>query len=313
MKKIIITLTSTLAAGALLLSACQQPAPPATGALNVLAVQSFIADIAQNVAGDRLTVQSLMPLGLDPHAFQPTPQDVTKVAVSQVLIVHGAGLEEWLQEMLDNAGGERVVIEASAGLTSRAVAEDETHAADEEDAHAQEGDPHFWLDPLKAIKYTENIRDGLIKADPAGSDAYTRNATAYSTKLNELDGWIKAQVAQIPSEQRLLVTNHESFGYFADQYGFKVIGAIIPSVSTNAAPSAQQVAALIDAIRSSGARAIFLEAGVNPQLAQQLGDEAGVKVVTDLYTHSITAPGGAAPTYIDMLKHNTALIVGALK
>ena len=301
-----ITHAALLIAAMYMLMSCQpQTPPPARGAaLNVLAVESFIADMAQNVAGDRLHAQTLMPLGLDPHAFEPTPQDLTKIAASQVLIVNGAGFEEWLQKVLDNAGGQRMVIEAAAGLTSRMGREVET---DE-----KSGDPHFWLDPLMAIQYVENIRDGLIKADPSGRDVYTRNAADYIAKLNELDGWIKAQVAHIPAKRRLFVTNHESLGYFADRYGFKIVGAIVPSVSTSAAPSARQLAALVDQIRASGASAIFLETGANPQLAQQLGRETGAQVVTDLYTHSITAADGPAPTYIDMMKHNVTVIVQAL-
>lgn len=280
--------------------------------LKVLAVESFLADIGQNVAGDRLQVETLIPAGNDPHTFVPTPQDLTRIAQSQVLIANGGGLEEWLEETLQNAGGERLLIEASTGLTSR-----EPHSGEETltegEAHAHEGDPHFWLDPLNVIRYVENIRDGLISADPAGREAYTQNATAYVAKLNELDAWIRQQVQEIPTERRLIITDHESFGYFADRYGFEIIGALIPSVSSGAAPSAQQLAQLVERIRQSGAPAIFLQIGSNPKLAEQLAQETGVKVVTGLYTHSLTAPGGEASTYLDLIKHNVSLIVGALK
>ena len=275
------------------------------GGLSILAVETFLADIAQNVAGERLSVESLMPLGLDPHAFQPTPADVAKIADSQVLIVNGSGFEEWLDETLKNAGGERLVVEASAGLQTRKPAESEI--VDE----AQ--DPHFWLDPVSATRYVENIRAGFIQADPAGKAIYTQNAEAYMASLNDLDGWIREQVDQIPAERRLLVTNHESFGYFADRYGFKVVGTVLPSVSTGAAPSAGQMAALIEKVRASGAPAIFLETGADPRLADQIAQETGVKLITGLYSHSVTEPGGNAPTYLSMMKYNTMLIVGALK
>jgi len=121
------------------------------------------------------------------------------------------------------------------------------------------------------------------------------------------------QVSQIQPEHRLLVTNHESFGYFASRYGFRVVGAVIPSLSSEAAPSAQQIAALIDKIKESGAPAIFLETGANPNLAQQIADETGIKVVTGLYTHSISEPNGPAPSYVEMMKYNVTLIVEALK
>lgn len=468
------------------LAACTAPAAqPAAGpaSLKVLAVETFLADIAQNVAGDRVQIAALMPIGVDPHAFKPTPQDVVKISQSQVLIVNGAGFESWLDKVLQNAGGTRTLVEAAAGLTMRQPAAGETahedeaaHAHDDHsvashtemvckqlagktaeetvqtgvdagravelhDEHAHgaghahgrelltmrlnpqaggfagyirlnveteegyaitaaqgtitvttaagapvavtqelplkcagmtqgrifklapgeytvaltgftaettpfsaapvheheeehqhgtaaaptapadehaghhhhEGDPHFWLDPVLTIKYVENIRDGLSQADPAGQAVYAANAAAYIAKLQELDGWIKAQVQTVPAARRLLVTNHESFGYFADRYGFTIVGTVIPSVSTGAAPSAQEMAALIGHIKEHVAPAIFLETGANPQLARQIGQEAGIKVVTELYTHSVTDAKGVAPTYLDMMRYNVKAIVEALK
>ncbi len=284
----------------------------AAGPLRVLAVESFLADIAQQVAGDRVQIETLMPLGLDPHAFEPTPQDVVRVADADVLIVNGAGFEGWLEEVLANAGGDRLIVEAAAGLASRAAPAGEEAAAHDDHEHAG-GDPHFWLDPTKVITYVENIRVGLTNADPAGAATYAANAAAYSEQLTALDAWITKQVEQIPPARRLLVTNHESFGYFADRYGLRVIGAVIPSVSTNSTPSAQQLAQLADQIRATGAPAIFLETGADPQLAEQLAAETGVSVVTDLYSHSITAADGPAPTYLALMRYNTQQIVTALK
>ncbi len=297
-----------------MLAACQSSATPiassgptaATGSLKVVAAETFLADIAQHVAGTRLTVKALMPIGVDPHSFEPTPQDIALVADSTVFIVNGAEFERFLEKLLQNAGGQRAVIEASAGLKSRQPSDNEIL----DDPH---GDPHFWLDPNNAITYVENIRDALSKADPDDAATYKANAAAYIMKLEELDRWIAEQVAQIPEANRLLVTNHESFGYYADRYGFRIIGTIVPSVGTEASPSAQQLAALIDRIKATGAKAIFLETGTNPQLAQQVANETGAKVVSDLFTHSISEPGGRAPTYIDMLKFNTTAIVSALK
>ncbi len=296
--------------GSLLLSACQGPPkrPTAGQTLKALAAETFLADIAQNVAGERLQVEALLPAGLDPHAFEPTPQDVARVAASQVLIVNGAGFEAWLEKVLSNAGGERLVIEASAGLAQRAGSAEEGQANEE-----HEGDPHFWLNPLLTIHYVENIRDGLIQADPQGKATYTQNAADYIEKLKALDGWIEAQIQQIPAERRKLVTNHESFGYFADRYGLQVVGTLIPSSSSEAAASAQQLARLVDKIRQVQTTAIFLETGANPQLAEQIAKETGVKVVTDLYSHSITPPDGPAPNYLEMMRHNVRLIVDALQ
>jgi ABC-type Zn uptake system ZnuABC Zn-binding protein ZnuA len=258
-------------------------------------------------------VNALLPVGVDPHSYEPAPADVRKVAESTVLIANSAGFEAFLEKLLSNAGGQHLLIEASAGLTGRQPRADEMAARGEAGHGHEEGDPHFWLNPVNVIRYVENIRDGLSRADPAGAAIYARNADAYIGRLQELDAWIADQVQQISPERRLLVTNHESFGYYADRYGCKIVGTIIPSVSTAASPSAQQLALLVDQIKSTGAPAIFLETGTNPQLARQIAKDAGVRVVTGLYTHSLTPAGGQAPSYIEMMRYNTRAIVDALK
>jgi ABC-type Zn uptake system ZnuABC Zn-binding protein ZnuA len=296
----------------LTLAACQPAGRTAQSgegrtALRVMAAETFLADIAQNVAGDRVKVEALMPMGIDPHTFEPTPADVAKVADSDVLIINGAGLEEFLDKLLQNAGGQHQTIEAAAGLTSRPLREGELTDPD----HG--GDPHFFLDPNHVITYVDNIRDGLTKADPAGAATYADNAETYIAKLQELDRWIVDRVKEVPEANRLLITNHDNFGYFADRYGFKVIGTVVPSVSSGASPSAQQLAELIDQIKATKARAIFLERGSNPQLAEQVAEETGSVVVTDLYGDSLGDTHTPASTYIDMMKFNTNTIVDALK
>jgi ABC-type Zn uptake system ZnuABC Zn-binding protein ZnuA len=288
---------------AMLLSACRPLTSQRTGLPRVLAVESFLADIAQNVAGERLVVESLIPVNADPHAYQPSPQDATKVASADVIIINGANLEAFITPLLQNAERNQRILLASAGLTFRP----------DPLGKNPEGDPHFWLDPNNVIKYVQNIQDGLSQVDPAGSSVYSANAERYIGDLQNLDGWIKAKVQLIPATRRLLVTNHETFGYFAERYGFTLVGAIVPSITSGAAPSAQELAALINQINSSGAPAIFLETGANPQLADQIASETGVKVVTDLYTHSLSTPDGPAATYIDMMKYNVSAIVEALK
>ncbi len=291
-----------------LASACAANTPtPLQKGLRVVAIESFLADMAQNVAGDRLHVDTLMPIGADPHGFEPTPQDVKKIAESDVLILNGAGFEEFLQKLVQNAGGEHQLIQASKGLTSRALKPNEPHDAD------NPGDPHFWFDPTKAVTYVENIRDGLTHADPAGAATYAQNAAAYIAKLNALDEKIKQQVSVIPPARRKLVTDHDTFGYFADRYGFEIVGMIAPSFSTADSSTAQQLAQLIDTIKATNAPAIFLEQNANPALAAQLARDTGAQVVTGLYTHSLSEPNGPAPTYIQMLEYDTQKIVDALK
>jgi ABC-type Zn uptake system ZnuABC Zn-binding protein ZnuA len=276
----------------------------------VIAAETFLADIAREVAGDRIAVRALLPTGVDPHAWEPAPRDAAAVAAARLLIVSGAGLEAFLSPLLDGlgAGGPRVV-EASAGLVPRTPREGEPAA----DAGPGEVDPHFWLDPLNVIRYAENIRDALSELDPAGAAAFRANAAAYAEKLRELDRWIAGEVAGIPPDRRLLVTNHESLGYFSDRYGFRVLGAVVPSVSTGSTPSAKQLAALVGVVRAAGVKVLFVEDGGDPRLARQLADEAGVRLVTGLGTHSLTGPEGAAPTYLAMMRADVRLIVDALE
>ena len=287
----------------LLFTACAgKPASDSgTTAPVVLTSATFLADITRNVAGDRVKVESLLPIGTDPHSYQPTPRDVTKIAESKLLIINGADYEHFLEPLLENAGGKREVIEASSGLQPR------------EDAGAEHGvDPHLWLDPNNVIMYVENIREALTHFDPEGTADYQVNAETYTAELKALDAWILGQVNQIPAERRLLVTNHEALDYLAERYGFTVVGTVIKSFSSDASPSAQQLAALIDQVNSSGAPAIFLDEVENPALAQQIADEAGVSVVTDLHLESLT-DGEPAANYIDMMKHNVTQIVNALR
>ena len=284
------------------LTACGQIASPSgTTDSAIVASTTFLADITRNVAGDRVSVESLLPVGADPHSYQPTPRDVARIADSKLLIVNGAEYEHFLETLLENAGGEREVVEASAGISPRT------------DAGGEHGvDPHMWLGPNNVIIYVENIREGLTHYDPDGAAIYQANADAYIAELKSLDNWIVEQVSQIPQERRLLVTNHEALGYFAERYGFTVAGTVIESFSSGASPSAGQMAGLIDQIKSSSAPAIFLDASDNETLAKQIADETGVRVVTDLHLESLT-DGAPAGTYIDMMKHNTMQIVNALK
>lgn len=305
MKKIFNTVFLTLTLTALFLAGCGSAPQSSDDTFNVLASTSFLADMAQNVAGDRLIVQSLLPIGADPHAYQAAPSDVSKIAESDVLILNGLEYEHFIEALLENAGGEHLIITATNGLTPNQI--------ESEDAPGKRvGDPHMWLDANRATRYVENIRDGLIQADPEGAEIYKANASAYIAQLLELDSWIWDQVQTIPAERRLLVTNHEAMGYFAEHYTFTVVGSILPSFSSEAGVSAQEIAAAIESVKSSGAPAIFLGEVENADLADQIASETGVTVVNTLYLESLT-DGGPAPTYIDMMKHNVTEIVNALK
>ncbi len=289
------TLTLTLLF--IFLASCSAPASPAgTADSLILASTTILADIAQNVAGKRVHVQSLLPVGVDPHSFQPAPQDLVRMSEADLLIFNGAGYESFQRILVENSEGKGQVVEAAAGSSSGSEAPD----------------PHMWLDPNLVVTYVENIREGLTHFDPDGAADFKSNADAYVAELTALDVWIVEQVNQIPPEKRLLVTNHEALGYFAERYDFTIVGTVVESFSADASPSAQQMATLIDQIKASGAPAIFLDASDNATLAEQIAAETGVRVVTDLHLESLTG-GAPAATYIDMMKHNVTLIVNALK
>jgi manganese/iron transport system substrate-binding protein len=242
----------------------------------------------------------LIPPGVDPHGFELTPADLVRLSEADLIIQNGQGLESWLEKTLQQSNNQAPLLNASEDLQPRA-------------SNTPEPDPHFWLDPTLTIQYIQNIRNGLIQLDPGGEAIYTANAETTISRLHELDQWIKDQVQHIPPERRLLITNHESFGYYADRYGFQVVGAIIPSITTGSTPTAQEIATLIDQIKKTGAPAIFIETGANPQIAEQISGDTGVKVVEDLYTHALSEPNGPAPDYFSMMRWNTTQIVTALK
>ena len=277
----------------IVLASCSRGSAP-----DVLTTTTILADVARNVTGDRLTVRSLLPPGIDPHSYQPVPQDAAKIKDSNVLVFHGGEYERFLDGLLETAGGPGRMVEASRGVRFRSGADGV--------------DPHAWLDPTNVIVYVDNIREGLTEVDPDGAEIYQTNASKYIDQLVELDAWINEQVAQIQPQHRVLVTNHESLGYFAERYGFTIVGAVMPSFSSDSSPSAQQMAGLIEQIKIHEALAVFLDASDNPDLAKQIAAETDIKVIRDLHLESLTQ-GDPASTYIDMMRDNVTKIVQALQ
>ena len=290
---------SLLLACAVLLAGCANGsnAAPEAGPV-IVASTSILADITQNIVGDGAEVQALLPIGSDPHSYQPVPADLVKIEESTVLIVNGFGYERFIEPLMESAGGGGILVIASAGLQAR-----QSDGAP---------DPHAWLSPDLVIAYVQNIRDALCDADPSGEAMYRANADAYMDELTSLDAWISEQAGLIPAERRVLVTNHEALGYFAERYGFEIAGTVLRNVSSAASPSAQELSAVIDEIRESGSPAIFLDEAENPALAEQIAEETGVRIVDDLHLESLTA-GPPAATYLDMMRYNVTRLVEALK
>lgn len=307
--KIRLSLTTALFVAALILAACAGGITPRSGdRLRVLATTSIVGDVVGKVGGDRVEVIVLLPSGSDPHTFVPRPRDAAEVADADIIFANGAGLEEFLQPLLESAGATGKLVEVSAGIELLAF---EGHEEEEDEEH-EDGDPHTWMDPNNVIIWTENIVAALSAADPAQADTYRLNADGYIAELRDLDAWIRAEVAQIPPGQRLLVTDHGVFGYFAEAYGFTQVGTITGSFSTNASPSAQELAALEDEIRRLGVRAVFVGETANQDLARQVAADTGTRVVL-VYHASLGGEDGPATGYLEMMRYNVSVIVEALK
>lgn len=320
MKKTLIV--SLLILAGWLITACGHASSPVISEedLQIVASTSLVGDVARQVAGENASLVVLIPPGSDPHTFDPRPQDIAALNKADVVFMNGLGLEEALESALDsNVQG--ILAHLSDGVEVldfdiKDQHQDETDAESlsqegEDPTHAS-GDPHTWMDPNNVIVWTQNIAFALSQADPENASLYQENAKAYIARLQELDGWIVEQVSQIPPEHRKLVTDHASFGYFADRYGFEQVGLVIPSLSTNASPSAQELAALVDAIREQGVPAVFVGETANPALTEQVAAESGAQVVF-VYTGSLGKPGGEAASYLDFMRYNVNAIVNALK
>ena len=280
------------------------PVSPAhAGKLKAVATFSVLGDVVRQVAGDNVDLTVLVGPGGDAHEFEPTPADTVQVSRADIIFENGLFLEPWLDKIVQSSGTKALRVVVSAGIKPRTMA-----------GNPQEADPHVWQDVTHVIVMTNNIRDALVARDPANKTTYEINARAYAQELGSLDAWVKVQVAQVPSDKRLLVTNHDALGYFAARYGFRVIGAVIPSATTEAAdPSARQTAALLDLIRSSGVHAVFAENMANDRLIQTLSREAGVVVAPPLYTDALGPVNSDGSSYTGMVRHNVKVIVGALK
>lgn len=282
--------------------------------LRVVATTNILADIVSQVGREAIELTQLLPLGADPHTYTATPQDVVAVANAHVVFANGANLEaEFLPKLIQDTGAP--VVYVSQGIELREFGEEEHHDGEIGDGHKDslEGvDPHTWTTPVNVIIFVNHIENALSALDPANTDSYRANARRYRTELEALDEWVKEQIATISADNRKLVTDHETFGYYADRYGLEQSGAVIPGFSTGAEPSARELAALEDAIREYGVRAVFAGTTINSSLAQQVAADTGIQLIT-LYTGSLGAAGSGVETYIDYVRYDTTAIVNGLR
>jgi zinc/manganese transport system substrate-binding protein len=286
------------------------------GKLRVVATTVQIEALAREVGGELITLHGVVPAGADAHEFEPTASDLVAIEDAKVILRNGIELDDWLDGTLSAARDAIVTVVTSGIELQRGELHDHGDAEpDGGNVGEDEGgaDPHVWLDPENAKAMVRNIAAALAEADPANRAAYEANATAYEATLEETRLEVQAIIDSIPTGERKLVTNHDAFGYFARAFGLEIVGAVIPSVSTEAEPSAAETADLLDTIESEGVRAIFAETTVNPGLARTLASDAGIVVVDDLYGDSLGEPGSGAETIHGMLLHNARKIAEALK
>ena len=295
-----VFLLTGLAAG---LAPALAGAQSAARKIKAVATFSILGDYVRNVGGDRVDVATLVGPNGDVHVFSPTPTDAKTLAVADIVFVNGLGLEGWMTRLVQASGGKAPTIVATKGIIPRRM-------MDGNDAARRKIDPHAWQSVANAKIYVANIRDGLDAVDPAGKATYDADAAAYLTKLADLDAEVRAAIAQIPPARRKVITTHRAFGYFGDAYGVTFVAP--EGVSTEAEPSARDVANIIAQIRRENIPAVFLENIINPRLMDQIAHETGATIGGTLYSDALSAPGGAAPTYIDMIRHNVQALTKAL-
>ncbi len=259
---------------------------------------SIMADFAENILGDRGTVEYIVPIGEEPHEYEPVPSDFQRVSDSEVFYVNGLDLEEWLQGLIDNTG-DVPIVELSEGIDPVALEGDDGN------------DPHAWLAPGLAPVYVENLVEDLVERDPEGEEEYRENAEQYLEELDELENWTQEKVEEVPEENRIIVLTEDAFKYFGREYGFETDG--IWSINSHEEGTPAQINRIIDLAREEQPPYLFLESTIDPRYMESVSENSDVNIYDELiYTDAVGEEGSGAETYIEMMKHNVETIVGAL-
>jgi ABC-type Zn uptake system ZnuABC Zn-binding protein ZnuA len=281
--------------------ACTPSGSPAPdSAVQVVATTTVFADLVSEVGGDRVSVRSLVPAGGEPHTFDPRPSDVTAFVEADLVVMNGLGLDDWAVDLVSEAGSQAPVLRLAEDLAGA------DYIADKEEGGTN---PHLWLNVVYAIGYVDRIAAALAEVDPDGAESYSQRAEDFGAELAELDAFVRDELASIPSGRRRVVSFHAAFPYFASAYGLEIVGTVVEAPGQD--PSAGQVAALIDAIRASGARAILSEDQFPSELVEQIAAETGVAVVADLYSDSLGDPPG--DSFVGMIRWDVERIAEALR
>lgn len=277
-----------------------------SASVDVVATTTQVADFVRNVGGDRVAVHQILPPNADPHGYEPRPSDAKAVADSQAIFRSGGDADEWMDGVIDNAGSDAPDVTLIDDVRTREGGHEHEHE------HSDDVDPHWWLDPRNVELAVPVIRDELIQLDPDGRATYERNATRYLARLKSLDEQTAACIEKLPPAQRALVTSHDALGYYADRYGLEVVGAVIPSLSTQAQPSAKDISELVEEVREHDVEAIFPESSLSPKLEDAIARESGATTGGELWADTLGPEGSSGATYIDSIAANTATIVKGL-
>lgn len=271
----------------------------------VVVTTNILGDVVEHIVGDAAEVTTLMKPNADPHSFAISAQEAARMDSADLLVTNGLGLEDGLQQHIDRA--------AAAGVPTLVAGDmiDVLPYSSEDAAGAD--DPHFWTDPARVVDVVNALEDALTDVEGIDVEQIRNNVDVYRDDLAELDEEMSTAFAEIPADRRALVTNHHVFGYLADRFDFRLVGAVIPGGTTLAAPSAADLRDLTDAIDEAGVRTIFAESSQPDRLIQVLASEAGIEVdVVELFTESLTESGGGADTYLTMMRANTERITDGL-
>jgi ABC-type Zn uptake system ZnuABC Zn-binding protein ZnuA len=270
--------------------------------LTMVATTTQVADLSRVIGDHRVSVYQVLKPNVDPHDYDPSPADLDALARAEVLVRNGVGLETWLPPLVRASGFRGLDVDTSRGVPIR--------------RSGTSADPHIWQDPLNVKVMCADIEAALATKDPADAAVFEANLTSYDRQLDALDAWIRQEVATIPAADRKLVTNHDAFGYYTHRYGIDFVGSVIPSFDTSAELSGKQVAELVRSIRATGTRAVFSESSLPAKTAEAIAAEAGVRVEAgedSLYGDTLGPSGSAGDTYLRMERHNTDVIVRALR
>lgn len=274
---------------------------PADGAaIAVVTTSSVLADLARNVGGARVTVTSLVPIGLDVHTYQVTPADLRAVSSADLFVMNGLGLDDWLEKTIRSAGNGAPVLKLGVGLAGAVLLPGDT---------PETQNPHLWMDVSYGIGYANRLSDALEVADPAHAAEIDATATAYAQRLTKLDAWVRQQIGTIPAEHRRFVLFHDALPYFARAYGLTIVGVAVEAPGQD--PSAGEIAALIDRIKTTGVKAIFSEAQFPTALIDQIARETGATVVSNLYVD--TLGDDPVTSYEALIRWDVEQLVKALR